>query len=228
MKKLVFLISGKKHSGKTSLVESFVKVAPTLFLNEKGHYPDWYSKPATFAFGDELKKFCSEYFEIPLDLFYSEEGKASLTKYKWQDIPGIYKSTDECLTVRDFMQVICNDIMGSIFPRIWINKTIKSIKESPSKIIFVSDWRFIKEDNAFIEEHNFDIIRIRLNRYVPQNPINDKHISETNLDNYPNFNYIIDNQNMNLARSKSVFKRLLMSSILKYYELNYINSRMAT
>lgn len=42
-----------------------------------------------FAFGDLLKEVCSKIFNIPLELFYSRDGKNELTHLYWETMPGV-------------------------------------------------------------------------------------------------------------------------------------------
>lgn len=223
MKKLIFAVSGKKYSGKDVCCDHILKNVTEFGFNK----PDFVKG----GFADELKKFVSEYFDIPLNNLYSEKLKDSPTQYQWKHIPPynleFQLNTDptrvafyeEFLTHRDFMQIVPNDILGAIYPKIWINKTFKVIKQSPAKVFFIKDFRFKKEAVALHEESEFNVVKIRLTRYVPQNERNDRHISETDLDDYNGFDHYIDNQFMTLERTKAAFRDIVMFEIKKFTEM---------
>lgn len=235
MTKLIFAVSGKKKSGKTTLVSHLMNNIKELPLPLR----ILSSSFGETNFADSFKHFFSEYFEIPLQYFYDEVLKDSPTQYQWKDIPPYNKEyqalrnsemagfppinyTEQIkfyykfLTVRDFMQTVGDDILGTIFPKIWINKTIRVIKHLLGEFVFIPDFRFKKEAVALDAESAFKVVKIRLTRYVPQNERNDKHISETDLDDYAGFDHVIDNQNLTLEQAKRQFRDIVMAEIKKY------------
>ena len=90
-------------------------------------------------------------------------------------------------TPRSLMQFLGTDIgRNRIATNIWVNSTMANYTHSNQWII--SDVRFPGEAKAI---HNKEGIIIRINR--PSIMSNDQHESETALDNYDNFDYVLDN-----------------------------------
>jgi hypothetical protein len=75
-------------------------------------------------------------------------------------------------------------------PDIWVNRCLKRIEDYSTELNLISDVRFPNEVDA-IHQLGGIVIRLTLNKF------DDKDESETALDNYQ-FDYIIDNQNMNI------------------------------
>ena len=96
-------------------------------------------------------------------------------------------------TIRDIMQVLGTDLLRQGFNNnIHVAATLGSIKENEKVII--TDMRFPNELEA-VKKHN--CITIRINRGLVertgkmiQEP---EHISETALDSYTEFDYVIEN-----------------------------------
>lgn len=143
MRGIIILLSGKKGSGKNCLANHIVKHRYNVFSRP-------YVDCQTFAFADELKKFCVEYFNIKLEDCYSEDGKKKFTQYKWSDLPGVivlpkesshlfkvntknvryHYGEDSFLTIREFLQEVGTGVMRCIFDKIWIDRMNKAIRYS--------------------------------------------------------------------------------------------------
>jgi phosphomevalonate kinase len=63
--------------------------------------------------------------------------------------------------------------------------------------VIVSDVRLINEVNYFKEKNDIETIAIRVNSDISKRRLNEEekhHITETELDNYDSFDYVINNQ----------------------------------
>lgn len=112
-----------------------------------------------------------------------DETKNSLSTIK--DAEGNY------YTIRQLLQKFGTEVGRSISPNLWVDALINSYLEAKSDGYgddwIVTDVRFENEAEAIRENGG---ILIRLNRNTG---FNDQHSSETALDNYKNFDLVIDN-----------------------------------
>lgn len=94
-------------------------------------------------------------------------------------------------TIRQLLQKFGTEVGRSISPNLWVDSLINNYKtcltEGLTKNWIVTDVRFKNEANAIRENGG---ILIRLNRNTG---FNDTHISETALDDYKDFDLVIDN-----------------------------------
>ena len=110
---------------------------------------------------------------------------------------------------RELLQQLGDTIKNKIDPLFFIKKMIMDIKVYSLyyDIITISDVRFINEIEEIKKEFN-DVICIRINRPNYDNglTINEKnHISETSLDNYDKFDYVIENDSdINSLKNKII------------------------
>lgn len=76
-------------------------------------------------------------------------------------------------------------------PFIWAERVIEKIEEEKPAYAVISDWRFKNEHKKILEEFGFEnVVTIRIEKDGVK-PIDD--ISEHDLDNYPDFDFIIKN-----------------------------------
>ena len=94
-------------------------------------------------------------------------------------------------TIRQLLQKFGTEVGRSISPNLWVdcfmNNYKTELEEGLTKNWIVTDVRFENEANAIRENGG---ILIRINRNTG---LNDTHISETALDDYKDFDLVIDN-----------------------------------
>ena len=100
---------------------------------------------------------------------------------------------------RELLQTIGIDLIkNKIDNKLLINRVIEDIKVYSFfyDIIVITDARLIDEVED-IKDNFKDVITIRINRDMDNNLTNSEknHITEIGLDNYNNFDYVIDNSN---------------------------------
>lgn len=141
------------------------------------------------------------------DLYYFDNTNFYTLDFinKYKDIPG-YTYLNKCkrksLTPRKLLQLLGTECGRNIIhPNIWVNSLLSNYKckggefngmhvdyNLPNWII--TDTRFSNEINSLINKSE-KAINIRVNSKRCNN--NDKHESETALDNYKNWDYVIEN-----------------------------------
>ncbi len=166
-----------------------------------------------YSFGDKLKQICIELFDLTYNQCYgSDEDKNTFTNYKWSQmsdeiiddftIGTTIGTGNEYITAREFLQLFGTNVMRNIYDNIWVNACIKQIKSEQPELAVITDVRFKNEIDG-IKKAGGKVIR--LTRKVH----NDSHGSETSLDNYKEFDAVIDNQNMDIEQqNKELFKIL--------------------
>jgi hypothetical protein len=122
-------------------------------------------------YADLLKEVSQDMLNMPFDNFNSQEVKQS--KIEWLD-----------MTVREFLQKFGTAVRKEIDPDFWVKALFNVYNDAN---IIVADVRFPNEAEAVKERGG---ILIRINR---PGAGAGNHISETALDNYDGWDYVIEN-----------------------------------
>lgn len=138
-----------------------------------------------YHFADYLKKICVDLFDLTSEQVYgTDKDKNTPTPYDGK-------------TSREFLQWFGTDIMRSIKDSIWVDYTIKQIKQEQSAVSLIPDVRFPNEVKA-IKEAGGCVVRLTREAYASE------HHCETALDSnnfdWKEFDYIIDNHDMSIEQ----------------------------
>jgi len=204
--KYLILLSGKLNSGKNQYARYLTDHFESKGLTVKA---DLYAK--------DLKDFSVQDFstlgvvlshkvdkiKAEIGAFFDSHEKASVAQ---QD--AINKSLedftfgpanfyeDKTDITRTLLQVYGTDIARTRFDNhFWIKKLAERINgDTDTDVIIITDVRF---PNELEDIHDYvtsrRIIPIRMERDIERNSVNKEHVSETALDDYEFFEYIIDN-----------------------------------
>ncbi len=188
-------ISGKKRSGKNtvaSIINKLVTEATNLgYFND----PHWAPKGRVWtdymdfqekSFAYLVKKFSSELTGIPMEGWETEEDKAKLLGREWDyvDDNGNKVGMTRRMMLKKLGSDACNQ---NLHPNVWVNGVFQDFDQIKSKWL-VTDVRFPQEVEAIKSRHGIVIRVVR-----PSREDGDKHISETALDDYKGFDYVIVN-----------------------------------
>jgi hypothetical protein len=188
--KHLFLFSGKLQSGKNT-ASSFMY----NYLIKEGKYPEY----DMFARG--VKEGCRKDFERLADYL-------NVLAKELEEIPGgkfianQLKITDEnwfenkTILTRILLQSYGTDIFRNrVSETYWIDELLSRFRKTKAECVLVTDVRFPNEINHVINNirENEKVISIRINRNNEYDEKINEHESETALDNYDRFDYIIDN-----------------------------------
>ena len=162
-------ISGKMGSGKDTITNMILE-----FLKIKN------IKCKHLKFADCLKKASSLITSSNLDDNYNNKDK-------------MIESLD--LSIGRFQQLFGTTIRENIHEDIWIFPVIEYHLNNPDTFCIISDCRFKNEAN-FVKKNGGLVFRI--NRDVKPEIMNDvnrdtKHISETDMDDYTDYDLVINN-----------------------------------
>jgi len=179
-KKLI-LLSGKKRTGKDTVADYLVKQ-----YNFESR-----------AFANKLRGYAYQFLHYFLDY---EGAPQVVYNDTLKDIPITNKCgleiqfKNEALTPRKLLQYLGTDVFRDNFDSdFWVNKVITSLQNHDFVNNFViTDCRFPNEiDKVKDELENFyNITSIRIHRNTG---LHDTHLSETALDDYTDFDYVIEN-----------------------------------
>lgn len=179
-------ISGKIGSGKDTLAGMLKLAAPGLNF-EVRKYAGKLKEVASLISGIPIEKFEDQEFK---KTFLSSDWDVYHTQYLYdpymdQQVP---MSMNQQMTVRDFLQKLGTDAMrNGLHQNTWINATYADY--TPDKNWIITDVRFLNEARSI---QNRNGILIRINR-VTDNAVGTTHISETALDDFNDWDYVIDN-----------------------------------
>ena len=161
-----------------------------------------------YNFADALKEICMNLFDLSYEQLYGQDSwKNSPTKYKWENMPGTehYSNNKKKgeMTAREFMQHFGTEVMRKINKRVWIDNCLKRIQHDKPPIAIVSDCRFTNEIEA-IKEAGGKVIKLT------RNPLKSSHSTETEADDYKDFDGVIDNKNMSIKQSCDAFLKMMV------------------
>ena len=146
-----------------------------------------------YHFADPLKELCVNLFDLsPSQVYGTDEDKNTKTTYAAQGsaLKGKDVLEDINMTAREFLQYFGTDVMRSIKDSVWVDYTLKVIKQEQPSVSLIPDVRFPNEIDAI---HKACGIFIRLTRDI----YSDNHRCESALDpenfDWSKFDYTIDN-----------------------------------
>lgn len=193
--KKVILVSGKLRSGKNQFAEYLEQQYITDNVNV-----------VQDCFAQDLKDMCKEDFRplteylnkisdkilscIPTD-DQEPEIMSHLMKLRTFD-ENFYENKNDI--TRILLQLYGTEIFRMKVDRnYWVNRLINKIKNSDADVFIVTDVRFDNEIGLVKYDNLFDVTTIRVNRDMDRSGKENEHESETALDHYKYFDYIVDN-----------------------------------
>ena len=167
---LGIILSGKSHVGKDSIANELIK-----------NYG--FKK---YAFADMLKQHCSTKYGYPLEWNYSQEGKQRVVNSSGG-------KTVRQILIEEGKKGREEDVLK------WVKKVVTQLMVDKPAFYVVTDCRFKNEAEVF-KYFNGVIVRIeaseedRIKWGCPEDMVNNKDSSETDLDDYEGFNLVYDIQ----------------------------------
>ena len=172
-----------------------------------------------YSFSDALKAMCVKLLGISYtDAYGNDVQKSTLTHIRWENMPGVIADAElwnhilelypeglepvdliyhekGYMTAREVMQYFGTEVMRRIHGPIWIDSTMKRIKEEGPEIAIIADVRFPNEADAVLDE---DGELIRLTRFIEDNHISETALNPQNFDQNK-FTYLVDNQDKDIG-----------------------------
>jgi hypothetical protein len=171
-----------------------------------------WSEVKVYNFADNLKKICIDILGLTERQCYgTEEDKSSKTHINLADVV-CDVTRNRKMTAREVMQHVGTDFFRRIYPQVWVDSTIRKIKKEKPKLAIIVDCRFENEVEG-IQEVGGKVIRLTRNIFGDS----DQHPSETALDNYEGFDFVLDNQKMSLKeQNEAVYNKLVDWDFVDY------------
>lgn len=233
-------ISGKKQAGKDTIIRDYIDNNSDIYDVRQYSFADIFKRKICIdilgltekqVYGsDKEKNYLTKYRweNMPIDIRTNNANQYSILSdglpfgvYRWEDLPKDVRDKQEyyniprCgpMTAREIMQVAATDIFRNYFDNnIWVESLMRKIFKEKPKVALISDVRFEGEADSILKNNGYVI---RLTRNICNN---DKHPSETALDNY-NFEkdncYILDNAFMSKEEQYEKFLDII-NQILKF------------
>ncbi len=193
-------ISGKKQSGKNTVATIWNTIdaernygLEALLEGRGSSSPNGSFTPKSFAQG--VKEIASLYTGIPIELFEFEATKAMKVKY-----------AEEKITIREVLQKVGTFGRKTFGESYWINKLFHDYKHQNW---IITDVRYKNEADAIKQRGG---ILIRLNR---NSTSTDTHDSEIELDDYSDWDYVINNNGSIGELAHSVTEIMIKQGIIK-------------
>lgn len=197
-------ISGKKRAGKdlfASLLTAalYDKADPSRTLNVESK-----------KYADPLKRMA----EIFLGDGFMEKWESEGTKWREESLPFFWNKQGQPMTRRQFLQELGTEaVRENLHQDAWVNACFSNFDIDKHNWIF-TDMRFENELRA-IEERQGIVIRIER----PGIDTSDQHPSETALDDYDDWDFIIEN-----ATEIPFLRKAAQEVVAVIDNLNYVKS----
>ena len=156
----------------------------------------------SFSFADPLKSIAIQLFGLTEEQCYgTDEDKNTPINIKWENMPNVINASG-FMTAREFLQHFGTDVCRGIKPDIWTSACINRILSSGTELAIVPDVRFPNEVES-IQKAGGKVIRLT------RKPHEDEHDSETALDGYDGFDYVIHNADMNIDQTNMALMEVM-------------------
>jgi hypothetical protein len=172
-----------------------------------------------YNFADPLKRVCMSLFGLTKKQCYgTEEQKNSLTPMSWEDMPGVVtpenydsltrqynESTSDFqeywgvilhaagpMTAREVMQFYGTNICRKMYDRVWIDTTMRQIKEEAPELALIGDCRFENEIDE-VHDNGGKVIYFTRN-----SESEDSHDSEKASEFIDKYDCVLDNASLSI------------------------------
>jgi hypothetical protein len=209
-------LSGKGQAGKDTVADYLVSIG-------------WKKK---VSLAGSLKRFCSNFFGVDLSLFYSQEGKSSKLSEPIDLEPFIADIIESALgeyaripsggkdlvvtTPRELLQKVGTNVLRVSDPNCFVMMLEREYGDLTGYII--SDVRFPNEADFVICSSG---VLVRIER--PGKTISSNHLSETALDVWENWSYVLKNDTDGLD---NLYKKVdfMLKSLGGFHETSLSNN----
>jgi hypothetical protein len=169
-----------------------------------------------YSFASTLKEIATGLFGLRSENVYgSNLDKNKKTHLNWADMPGVITSAVLAkkkdikpliengvliyhkagkMTHREFLQFFGTDICRKMYEDIWRAKLIEDISRESPLLAVIDDCRFPDEIET-IQSSGGKVIHLTRSKFT------DGHVSESALNNFNEFDYVIDNQNLSIQET---------------------------
>ena len=171
-----------------------------------------------YSFADCLKKnVCMDILGLTYEQCYgTDEQKNAPTHLLWENMPEVDHETGP-MTAREVMQYVGTEIFRKMYGNVWVDSTIRRIKQDNPRIAIICDCRFPNEVTG-VQEAGGKVLRLTRDIYAGK----DQHDSETALDpdkfDWTKFDAIVDNSEIGVTEQCGVIHPILQEWGIIYEE----------
>ncbi len=200
--KTIVLISGKLRSGKNTMSQILID---KLVNSGKKITEDMFAKDLKDNCKNDFKLVAEVLNDIYLDLdaildrcvdngledCIVEDMRDEIDKLKTMD-DNFYE--DKTPITRALLQTYGTEIFRNrVSDTYWVDQVIERCRKSNSDYIFITDVRFPNEISRLEEQLDYNIIKIRIERPMDRESLDNEHPSEKGLDNYTHWDNKVEN-----------------------------------
>lgn len=204
--KKVLLFSGRMQSGKNQFAEYVseickekgLKVVSDLFAADLKEWSKQDFKGLSDILNSLHTQFQNEIYKLisnrqsygissdgVMENLFKLVGKLNISDENWfENKTDITRALLQIYGTQIFRNRVDNDF--------WIKRTKERIINNDADIVIITDVRFPNEVD-FMSSDKYDTYTVRINRPIDRTGQQHEHISETALDDYTDWDYIIDN-----------------------------------
>jgi len=187
----------------------------------KADFLDPYIK--VYSFADPLKEFVINVLGVPYENVYGSYDQKVNVRHehiRWENMPGITTNLEHTgndlleygiqyhesgpMSSRELLQHFGTDICRKMYGDCWVLATRNKIKKEQPVIALIGDVRFRNEVEGLQSDGG---IVVKLTRAMNAG---DTHASEVELDNYENFDVILDNKDMSITEQNNAVYTVLV------------------
>lgn len=188
-------LAGKKQVGKDTAAKYIENILHANGVDRR--------RTHIVHFADSLKQAASAIFGIPMEDFETDVGKNRVTDVAWPIREAVEMAFDEVrdvwwpdvdpsensryMTVREILQFMGTDLIrNQMDPDAWVKSVFRQ-QWRDDDVVIIADCRFPNEA-AFSKKYGL-LIKVERELDLPT----DGHISETALDSYTDYDYVVQN-----------------------------------
>ena len=193
---MIIGLSGRKQAGKDT-------VASYLFRQAEQNLNLYVER---YGFADSLKDTCMQFFGLSYDQCYGTDmEKNEPSSVPWWRYPGETPSHVDRfgpMTVREVLQYF-GALVRAMNPDAFVQATLHNIEDDDPELALITDVRFPNEVQA-IHAAGGKVIRLT------RSPLQDSHVSEHALDDWTEWDLVIDNQDLTVEATNSLARLALV------------------
>lgn len=186
MTKLVVFMSGKMRSGKNELTSIIMDTLRTTHSVSYDFFANDLKHRAKVDF-DKLAKAVNSIIEMLPD----DDSKAIIRKHLYTE--GFHWFEEKNTLTRLLLQIYGTEIFRDrVSNTYWTDLLVSKLHDCQDDIVFITDGRFPNEITC-LENKEWKILKVRVNRPIERDAMVEDHPSETMLDDYTDWDIVIEN-----------------------------------
>jgi hypothetical protein len=174
-----------------------------------------------YNFADTLKEICMATLGLTFEQCYgSDEQKNSPTELRWENMPGAVQNLEDkygniagdygfvehkpgFMTAREVLQFVGTDLFRRMNQNVWVDSVLNQIEAEQPEVAVIGDCRYVNEIEA-VKSRGGYVVRLLRN-----DDCQDSHCSENDLNNFDDYDCVIDNRSLSISESNDRLLKFL-------------------